>query len=75
MVKGKPKVEPKKVPPSMFQQMLGHNHERTVTIKDKDVRYINKLKVVKLIKNEGLRLDGDTLYCDSCHHKIAYKNV
>jgi hypothetical protein len=59
------------VPPFVFQQMLSHNYECTVTIKDKDGKDINKLKVVKLINNEGLRLQCDTLYCDSCHHKIA----
>jgi hypothetical protein len=61
--------------PFVFQQMLSHNYERTVTIKDKDGKEVKKFKVVKLIRTDGLHLQGDTLYCDLCHHKIAYKNA
>jgi hypothetical protein len=74
-VKGKPNMEPEKVPPFMFQQMPSHKYERTVTIKDKDGKDINKLKVIKLINNEGLRLGGSTWHCESCHQKIAYNNA
>jgi hypothetical protein len=35
-VKYKSRVEPKKVPSVMFQQMLSDKYEHTVTIKDKD---------------------------------------
>jgi hypothetical protein len=49
-------VEPKKVHPFMFQQ-IPSQYERTVTISYKDGKDINKLKVFKLIKNEGLNLD------------------
>jgi hypothetical protein len=52
-VKGKPKVEPKKVSLFMPQKMLNLKYKRNVTIKDKDGKDSNKLKVVKLIKNEG----------------------
>jgi hypothetical protein len=68
-------MDPNKVPPFMFQHMLSHKYERNVTIKDKDGKYIKKLKVTKLIKTEGLCIDGNTLYCDSCHQKNAYNNA
>jgi hypothetical protein len=74
-VKGKPKVESRKVPPFMLQKMLSHKYERTVSTTNMDGKDIKKLKVIKLFKNEGVRLDGDTFYCDSCHHKISYNNV